>query len=81
MATEQTQGLSGDELAAEGLRRHYAEVADARFEGAERGGSGMQNGLAETYEQVTDDYFSGGNEATFVRDGEDLGKTDGYEPT
>ena len=36
--------------------------------------------MAETNEQISDDYFAGGNEVTFLRDGKDLSKSDGFRP-
>jgi hypothetical protein len=67
--------------ADEALLQSYDAVANARFEGKESGkGTETQKGLAETYEQISDDYVSGSNEKTFLRDGEDLGKNDGYRP-
>ncbi|TLS48391.1 hypothetical protein FE782_30750 [Paenibacillus antri] len=59
--------------AGEALLASYNDVAS--------GEAGDEAGAAETREQIKDDYFSGGNDVTFLRDGEDLGKNDGYRPT
>jgi len=61
------------DLADEALLSSYDDVAS--------GESGAEAGATETREQVKDDYFAGGNDVTFLRDGEDLGKNDGYRPT
>lgn len=58
-----------------------AEALLASFNDVANGESGEEAGAAETREQIKDDYFAGGNECTFLRDGEDLGKNDGYRPT
>ncbi|MCI3923923.1 hypothetical protein MO973_27215 [Paenibacillus sp. TRM 82003] len=54
------------------LLSSYNDVAGGETEG--------EAGSAETQEQWSDAYASGGNEHTFLRDGQDLGKTDGYRP-
>ncbi len=59
--------------AAEALLSSYDDVASRE--------SGDDAGAAETREQIQDDYYAGGNDVTFLRDGEDLGKSDGYRPT
>ncbi|HZG86553.1 YozQ family protein [Paenibacillus sp.] len=81
MERENGGSTANDELADRALLNSYGEVAEAKYEGSEPAAdSQLQQGLTETYEQIQDDYFAGGNERTFLRDGEDLGKTDGYEP-
>lgn len=70
-----------EELADEALKRNFSQVAEVSFGLSEKiaaDGSELMQGLAETHEQISDDYFAGGNEHTFLRDGKDLGKDDGF---
>jgi len=81
MEREQGGTAENEQLADRALLNSYSEVAEAKYEGSEPAAdSELQQGLVETYEQIQDDYFAGGNERTFLRDGKDLGKTDGYKP-
>ncbi|HZG57732.1 hypothetical protein [Paenibacillus sp.] len=57
------------------------EALLASYDDVASGEDGGEAGAAETREQVSDAYVSGGNERTFLRNGKDLGKNDGYRPT
>jgi len=57
------------------------EALLAAYDDVASGEDGDEAGAAETREQLSDAYVSGGNEHTFLRDGKDLGKNDGYRPT
>ncbi|WP_243735232.1 YozQ family protein [Paenibacillus turpanensis] len=64
---------NNDRLATEGLMANYSEVAEEHFEADDYNKQDFINkGIAETHEQFSDDYFSGNNDVTFLRDGQDM---------
>jgi hypothetical protein len=64
---------SSDNLASEGLIQNYSQVAGVRYISSEKNeGSELMQGLAETHEQISDDYFAGAIDQTFIRGGQDL---------
>ncbi|WP_199624502.1 YozQ family protein [Paenibacillus alkalitolerans] len=70
-----------EQLADEALKRNFSGVAGTNYDLSEKtGSSAVRQGLQATHEQISDDYFAGGNEAGFLRDGKDLAKDDGFAP-
>ncbi|WP_274365481.1 YozQ family protein [Paenibacillus thermotolerans] len=70
-----------EEMADEALKNNFRSVADTSYDPQQRNAeTEAMQGLAETHEQVSDDYVSGGNEKTFLREGKDLAKEDGFAP-
>jgi hypothetical protein len=64
---------SNENLASEGLMQNFSQVAGARYVSSENNdGSELMQGLAQTHEQISDDYFAGAIDQTFIRDGQDL---------
>jgi hypothetical protein len=55
------------------LKGKAAEVADKFYEVSDyKKDDQLSKGTAETHEQISDDYMSGNNDETFIRDGKDL---------
>jgi hypothetical protein len=55
------------------LKDHASEVAEKQYEVSDyKKNDTLSKGIAETHEQISDDYMSGNNLDTFIRDGKDL---------
>ncbi len=55
------------------MKDHADEVAETMYQAdAPQNASQLSQGLSETHEQISDNYMSGNNDETFIRDGKDL---------